>query len=65
MGMEDLIQVHAELDELDLPEVIEIEPIHSCNFRCVMCHEPYEKLSKKRIDVSTLLRQMVGFGGYG
>lgn len=62
-GMEDFIQAHAKLEELDLPEVIEIEPIHSCNFRCVMCHVPYEKLSKKRIDVPTLLRQMVGFEG--
>jgi len=62
-GMEDMIQTHAKLEELDLPEVIEIEPIHSCNFRCVMCHVPYEKLSKKRIDVPLLLKQLQGLEG--
>lgn len=62
-GLEDAVQEHSRLDELGLPEVIEIEPIHSCNLRCVMCHVPYEKLSKKRIDVPTLLRQMKGLEG--
>ena len=42
-GQRDFIEENSELDRLDLPEVVEIEPIHTCNFRCVMCHVPYEK----------------------
>src|SRR5947209_8334901 len=37
------------LDEEGLPEVIEIEPIHTCNLRCIMCHVSFEKVSKRRI----------------
>jgi radical SAM protein with 4Fe4S-binding SPASM domain len=37
-------------DAFGPPEFIEIEPIHSCNLRCVMCHVSYEKLSKVRLD---------------
>jgi MoaA/NifB/PqqE/SkfB family radical SAM enzyme len=36
--------------ELGAPEFLEIEPIHTCNLRCVMCHVSYEKVSKVRID---------------
>lgn len=50
------------LTELGPPEFVEIEPIHSCNLRCVMCHVSYEKLSKKRIDPS-FIERMVGMQG--
>jgi radical SAM protein with 4Fe4S-binding SPASM domain len=42
------------LTELGPPEVIEIEPIHTCNFRCIMCHVSYEKLTKQRLSLSFL-----------
>jgi radical SAM protein with 4Fe4S-binding SPASM domain len=44
------------LDQLGPPEFIEIEPIHSCNLRCVMCHVSYEVLSKTRLDPSFVER---------
>jgi len=44
------------------PEVIEIEPIHSCNLRCVMCHVSFEKLTKQQIDIR-FLDNLHGFDG--
>ena len=44
------------LTELGRPEVIEIEPIHTCNLRCVMCHVSYEEPSKQRLDLRFLDR---------
>ena len=50
------------LDELGPPEFIEIEPIHSCNLRCVMCHVSYEVLSKTRLDPS-FVERLEGLAG--
>ena len=38
------------LDAFGLPELIEIELIHTCNLRCVMCHVSYETLTKQQLD---------------
>jgi len=47
----DPLYSNVSLQELGIPEVIEIEPIHTCNLRCVMCHVSYEKLPKTRINL--------------
>jgi len=44
------------------PEVIEIEPIHTCNLRCVMCHVSYERMTKQRLDIG-FLKHMHGLKG--
>lgn len=49
-------------DAFGPPEFIEIEPIHSCNLRCVMCHVSYEKLSKVRLDPS-IVEKFDGLAG--
>lgn len=50
-------------DQLSLPEIIQIEPIHACNLRCKMCHVGLgEKLSYKKIEVKQLLRNLDGLG---
>ena len=46
----------AALTEFDLPEVVEIEPTHTCNLRCVMCHVSYEELTKTMLDVGFVKR---------
>lgn len=46
------------LDTLGWPEMIELEPIHTCNLRCVMCHVSYENLTNERINVDRLLKQL-------
>ncbi|PZO41450.1 MAG: hypothetical protein DCF19_09610 [Pseudanabaena frigida] len=51
------------LTEFDLPELIRIEPIHTCNLRCVMCHVSYEKLTNAKIDVSLLAKRLKGLEG--
>ena len=54
------------LGELGPPEMIEVEPIHFCNFRCIMCHVYFEApLSRRRIDVAHLLKRLksAGLGG--
>ena len=56
-------QLHGPLAELDLPEMIEIEPIHTCNLRCVMCHVSYEKLTHARLDVDVVLKHLQGLEG--
>lgn len=42
--------------DLDLPDVIELEPTHSCNLRCTMCHVSYEKPEKTILDIGLLNR---------
>jgi radical SAM protein with 4Fe4S-binding SPASM domain len=40
------------LNEFDFPEIIEVEPIHFCNFNCIMCHVHFEgKMSRKKLDL--------------
>src|SRR5262245_47569477 len=53
----------APLERLELPELVQIEPIHTCNLRCVMCHVSYEKLSHRRLDVPLLLERLRGLEG--
>ncbi len=50
----DPVQSDTPLNIFGLPEVLEIEPIHTCNLRCIMCHVSYEKLSKQRLDIKFL-----------
>lgn len=59
-AMSDFLSHEQPLDELGLPEIIEIEPIHTCNLRCIMCHVSYEKLSKQRLDIRRTLRALRG-----
>lgn len=49
--------------EPGLPDLIEIEPIHTCNLRCIMCHVPYERLSKERLDLERTLEHLKGVDG--
>jgi radical SAM protein with 4Fe4S-binding SPASM domain len=44
------------------PEVIEIELIHTCNLRCIMCHVSYEEVTKTRLDPS-FVRRLAGLDG--
>jgi len=62
-GLRDFISHDQALDELALPEIIEIEPIHTCNMRCIMCHVSYENLSKQRLDIDRTLRALKGVNG--
>jgi radical SAM protein with 4Fe4S-binding SPASM domain len=39
-----------------LPEVVEMELIHTCNLRCTMCHVSYEEMTKTRLDPSFVKR---------
>ena len=48
--------VHAPY-ELDLPQIIRIDPVHTCNLRCIMCHVSYMKLTKGQIAFE-FLRQL-------
>ncbi len=42
-----------------LPEIVEIEPVHNCNFRCIMCHVPYEPvITKQAVDIDALARSL-------
>ncbi|WP_185973694.1 radical SAM protein [Ferrovibrio terrae] len=50
------------LDAFGIPEVIEIEPIHTCNLRCIMCHVSYERITKKRLDIG-FLKNLQGLQG--
>jgi len=50
---------------IDLPLMIEIEPVHSCNLRCFMCHVPHERLTYERIEVRRLLDALEVFRGKG
>jgi MoaA/NifB/PqqE/SkfB family radical SAM enzyme len=54
-----MMDAHAQM-EPGLPELIEIEPIHTCNLRCIMCHVSYEKISKEKLDVDRTLEHLKG-----
>src|SRR5579862_2961159 len=43
--------------QLDPPQLVEIEPTLGCNLRCLMCHVPHMKQKTQMIDVETLDRQ--------
>ena len=49
--------------DVPLPELLEIEPIHNCNLRCIMCHVSYEDLSRKKIDVAPVLKHLRALKG--
>jgi radical SAM protein with 4Fe4S-binding SPASM domain len=49
-------------DEFGPPEFVEIEPIHNCNLRCVMCHVSYQEVSRVKIDPS-FVDKMIGMSG--
>jgi len=51
------------LTEFDLPELIRIEPIHTCNLRCIMCHVSYEQLSNAKLDIPLALKHLQGLEG--
>ena len=40
------------------PEIVDVEPIHTCNFRCVQCHVSAEVLSHQAIDVDAFRRSI-------
>jgi radical SAM protein with 4Fe4S-binding SPASM domain len=46
----DPLHTDTPLDSFGPPEVIEIEPIHTCNLRCIMCHVSYEQVTNRRLD---------------
>jgi len=50
------------LDVFGPPEVIEIEPIHNCNLRCIMCHVSYETMSRAKLTVAAI-DQLEGLSG--
>lgn len=50
------------LDVFGPPEVIEIEPIHNCNLRCIMCHVSYETMSRVRLSAAAM-DQLEGLSG--
>lgn len=51
------------LEDSGLPEIVEIEPIHTCNFRCIMCHVSYENLTKQQLDFNALRRSIESMPG--
>lgn len=57
------IGAHLGDDDVPLPELLEIEPIHHCNLRCIMCHVSYEELSRKKIAVEPVLKNLSGLRG--
>lgn len=53
----------ARLDSLALPEIIEIEPIHFCNFNCIMCHVHFEgAMSRRKLDLDIVLKRLKSAG---
>ena len=47
------------LSEFDLPEIIEVEPIHFCNFNCIMCHVHFEpQLSRTKLDLDLVAKRL-------
>ena len=58
----DPLYTEIPLEEFGDPEVIEIEPIHTCNLRCIMCHVSYEQMTKQRLDIG-FLKNMQGLRG--
>ncbi|MCV6637022.1 radical SAM protein [Candidatus Albibeggiatoa sp. nov. NOAA] len=51
------------MNDFSLPELIEIEPIHTCNLRCIMCHVSDEKLTNTRIDIDRLFKNLCDIKG--
>ena len=47
---EDALHTDLPLTEFGPPEVIEIEPTHNCNLRCIQCHVTYRGVKKERLD---------------
>ncbi len=58
----DPLYTSTPLDTFGIPEVIEIEPIHTCNLRCIMCHVSYEHITKQRLDIG-FLKNLQGLQG--
>ena len=49
----------AALDAFDLPEIIEIEPIHFCNLSCIMCHVHFEpRMSRAKLDLDLVAERL-------
>ena len=48
------IETNVPLTELGPPEIIDIEPIQTCNLRCLQCHVSYEPLSHTRLNLAFL-----------
>ena len=49
----------SSLSQFELPEIIEIEPIHFCNFNCIMCHVHFEqKMSRKKLDLNLMAKHL-------
>jgi len=48
------IDTDVPLTQLGPPEIIDIEPIQTCNLRCLQCHVSYEPLSHTRLDPAFL-----------
>lgn len=57
-----LLDSDTALDAFGPPEVIEIEPIHNCNLRCIMCHVSYETMSRVRLSAASM-DQLEGLAG--
>ena len=58
-----LFKTDIPLDVFGIPEIVDIEPTHNCNFRCIQCHVPYESLTMASLDAEALRRSVVGFEG--
>jgi radical SAM protein with 4Fe4S-binding SPASM domain len=54
--LSDLLASITPLDQEGPPEIVEIEPIHTCNLRCTMCHVSYSKMSKRRLRIDFIER---------
>ncbi|MCD4830506.1 MAG: radical SAM protein [Anaerohalosphaeraceae bacterium] len=50
------------IQDLQEPELVEIEPVHNCNLRCLMCHVRDEKLTNTKLDISCF-RHLNGIEG--
>jgi len=62
-GLQSPLSLPMRDPNVPLPELLEIEPIHNCNLRCIMCHVSYEDLSRKKIDVPSVLKHLSGLRG--
>lgn len=45
-----------DLEFADLPRVVDIDPIHNCNLRCLSCHVPQEVLSHQELSLDAVAR---------
>jgi radical SAM protein with 4Fe4S-binding SPASM domain len=58
------VQTTTPLDELGLPEVIEVEPMEKCNLRCFMCPQNYDEASIGHARVTpTFYKNLKGLDG--